>query len=88
MDYSLLIGIHDLVKGNKQNIRDTTLAVFDPEQLQKAAELPPAKRGSKAQAMRRMLSQTETVKLGPSEVRLPEELPNEYVSQYMVSECQ
>ncbi|KAJ3098394.1 Phosphatidylinositol-4-phosphate 5-kinase [Phlyctochytrium planicorne] len=30
MDYSLLVGYHDLVKGNADNIRDTTLAVFEP----------------------------------------------------------
>lgn len=28
MDYSLLVGIHDMVKGNKENIRDSTLAEF------------------------------------------------------------
>uniref|UniRef100_A0A060SWW2 1-phosphatidylinositol-4-phosphate 5-kinase n=1 Tax=Blastobotrys adeninivorans TaxID=409370 RepID=A0A060SWW2_BLAAD len=31
MDYSLLIGIHDLNIGNSERIRDNTLSVFDPE---------------------------------------------------------
>ena len=30
MDYSLLVGIHDLTKGNEENLRDKTLQVFQP----------------------------------------------------------
>ncbi|KAJ3073324.1 Phosphatidylinositol-4-phosphate 5-kinase [Podochytrium sp. JEL0797] len=30
MDYSLLLGIHNLETGNRQNIRETTLAAFEP----------------------------------------------------------
>ena len=30
MDYSLLVGIHDVTRGNEENLRDKTLQVFQP----------------------------------------------------------
>lgn len=30
MDYSLLVGIHEIERGNKENIRDSTLRVYQP----------------------------------------------------------
>ncbi|TPX32674.1 hypothetical protein SeMB42_g07585 [Synchytrium endobioticum] len=75
MDYSLLIGSHDLVKGNKDNIRDTTLTVFEPNANTMARTQQ--KRSSKANAIRRALADAEPTQLGPSETRLPDEAPPE-----------
>jgi 1-phosphatidylinositol-4-phosphate 5-kinase len=30
MDYSLLVGVHDMLRGNKDKVRDTTLQTFQP----------------------------------------------------------
>ncbi|KAJ3210425.1 Phosphatidylinositol-4-phosphate 5-kinase [Dinochytrium kinnereticum] len=89
MDYSLLVGYHDLVKGNADNIRDTTLAVFEPNpetlsRLHHSTTLPQTpvttstiRRGSKASAMRRTLAESDPVRLGPSSSRLPDDSPPE-----------
>ncbi|KAJ3278789.1 Phosphatidylinositol-4-phosphate 5-kinase, partial [Borealophlyctis nickersoniae] len=81
MDYSLLIGVHDLVKGNKQMLREKSLSVFEPnlESIPDAPadDPPPKKRGSKAQAIKRMLTQSEVVGLGPSGSSLPDDAPTE-----------
>ncbi|KAJ3416780.1 Phosphatidylinositol-4-phosphate 5-kinase [Chytridiales sp. JEL 0842] len=78
MDYSLLIGCHDLVKGNKDKIRDNTLAVFEPNAETLSRRNTAAnRRGSKASAVRRMIAHSDPIQLGPSSSRLPEELPPE-----------
>jgi 1-phosphatidylinositol-4-phosphate 5-kinase len=38
MDYSLLVGFHDLERGNEENLRDKTLQVFQPGSASKPGE--------------------------------------------------
>ncbi|KAF9420904.1 Phosphatidylinositol-4-phosphate 5-kinase, partial [Entomortierella beljakovae] len=68
MDYSLLIGIHDVARGNKDNIRDSTLKVFHPDT---SKPLPKEtsrrdKRESKVNALRMAVKVSDPVALGPS----------------------
>jgi 1-phosphatidylinositol-4-phosphate 5-kinase len=45
MDYSLLLGIHDVARGNSENIRGNTLSVYQPKvQLLRV----PSKKGKEA----------------------------------------
>ena len=76
MDYSLLIGVHDKVKGNSSNIRDNTLAVFEPREtpLRKNMSSIPL---SKADALKEALAESDLIQLGPSSARLPEMSPPE-----------
>lgn len=70
MDYSLLVGTHNMVRGNQENIRDTTLAVFEPAtQMQN--------RRANASEMRKAIAASDPVALGPSSSKLPEAFPEE-----------
>jgi 1-phosphatidylinositol-4-phosphate 5-kinase len=71
MDYSLLIGIHDTVKGNSSNIRDNTLTIFEPKEVAANSTL------SKAAQLKEALAESDLVQLGPSSARLPEMPPPE-----------
>ncbi|KZV63972.1 SAICAR synthase-like protein [Peniophora sp. CONT] len=58
MDYSLLIGIHKLERGNRDNVRRNTLKVFSPD-------VPPARDGT---AVRRLM------RTAPAVASLPDHL--------------
>ncbi|KAI8390947.1 uncharacterized protein BYT42DRAFT_489440 [Radiomyces spectabilis] len=69
MDYSLMIGVHDLLRGNKDNVRDSTLQFFQPDT--KTAERRASmmkRRQSKAQVYRQAIAETNPDKVDVSEL--------------------
>ncbi|KAI0475510.1 SAICAR synthase-like protein [Xylariaceae sp. FL0804] len=85
MDYSLLIGVHDLRKGNEENLRDKTLQVFNPggdgpsdEGFDPSSVLmrTPSKMESarKARELRQMIKAERPVPMGQTNDRMPDEL--------------
>ncbi|RYO73917.1 hypothetical protein DL766_009278 [Monosporascus sp. MC13-8B] len=82
MDYSLLIGIHDLRRGNEENLRDKTLQVFNPggdgqaEDPNPVLMRTPSKLESarKARELRQMIKAERPVPLGQTGDKMPSEL--------------
>ncbi|KAI0063903.1 SAICAR synthase-like protein [Artomyces pyxidatus] len=74
MDYSLLVGIHNMRRGNRDNVRRNTLKVFSPD-------VPPFRRKAtsikgtspEAVAMRRAMRESDLKHLGNNSIQLPEE---------------
>ncbi|KAH8903295.1 SAICAR synthase-like protein [Coniochaeta sp. PMI_546] len=84
MDYSLLIGIHDVRRGNEENLRDKTLQVFSPggDKHEESDPAPsvlmrtPSKLESqrKARELRQMIKAERPVPMGQTTSRMPNEL--------------
>src|SRR5690606_33991692 len=82
MDYSLLIGIHDLTRGNKDDLRNNQLKVFQPgvenagdAQQDTTLMRTPSRMESarKAREMRKIINKEVPVTLDRAAERLPDE---------------
>ena len=85
MDYSLLVGIHDMSKGNEENLRDKTLQVFHPGGehnaepqtnmlLRTASKLENQR---KAKELREIIKREKPVPMDKSTSALPDEILEE-----------
>ncbi|KAI9816585.1 MAG: Phosphatidylinositol-4-phosphate 5-kinase [Pycnora praestabilis] len=85
MDYSLLVGIHDLEKGNEENLRDKTLQVFHPggdpseEPQQNMLTRTPSKLENvrKARELRQIIKKEKPVPMRQSTSKMPDEMLEE-----------
>lgn len=82
MDYSLLVGIHDLGRGNNDNVREKTLQVFQPGGEKDHDDLPghlmrtPSRLESARQAreLRQALRKEKPVPMGQALAKMPDQL--------------
>ena len=83
MDYSLLVGIHDVSRGNEENLRDKTLQVFNPggekpaeDDLQTSLLRTPSKleNARKTRELRQMLRQERPIPMGQAVDGMPDQL--------------
>ncbi len=94
MDYSLLIGIHDLEKGNEENLRDKTLKVFSPGGEEAPEPQPnqlirtPSKLESarKARELRQMVKTQKPVPMDQTSSKMPDELDDPNRNFYFYSD--
>lgn len=84
MDYSLLVGIHDLSKGNEENLRDKTLRVFQPggdssEGQPNVLTRTPSKLENRrmARELRQIIKKEKPVLMEKSTSRMPDEMLEE-----------
>ncbi|KAH7913082.1 hypothetical protein BJ138DRAFT_1134290 [Hygrophoropsis aurantiaca] len=75
MDYSLLVGIHNMRRGNRDNVRSNTLKVFSPTvpAIRRKNTQIKGGRSPEAIAMRQAMRQSDPKRLGAGTLDLPEE---------------
>lgn len=82
MDYSLLVGIHDLERGNEENLRDKTLQVFQPGGEKAQEPLPnvlmrtPSKleNARKAKELRLLIKNEKPIPIDQTLNKMPDEM--------------
>lgn len=83
MDYSLLVGIHDLSRGNEENLRGKTLQVFNPggeknneDDLQASLLRTPSKLENyrKAKELRQMVQKERPIPMGQADDQMPDDV--------------
>lgn len=82
MDYSLLVGIHDLSKGNEENLRDRTLQVFQPggdgntdPQINMLTRTPSKLENQRqARQLRQIIKKEKPVPMDKSTSKMPDEM--------------
>lgn len=83
MDYSLLVGMHDLEKGNEENLRETTLKVFQPGGEREEDDYGPSmltrtpsrlETAKKARELRLTLKKEKPMPMGVGGTKMPSEL--------------
>ncbi|TKA75040.1 hypothetical protein B0A49_02187 [Cryomyces minteri] len=85
MDYSLLVGIHDLERGNEENLRDKTLKVFQPGGEAAEEPLPtplmrtPSKleNARKAKELRQIIKNQKPIPMDQSTSKMPDEMEDD-----------
>jgi len=89
MDYSMLVGIHDLQRGNEDNLRDKTLQVFQPGG-HKSEDQPPnmlmrtpskLENARKAHELRELIKNEKPIPMGQSLDKMPDEMAGRHRKQ-------
>ncbi|KAJ3244873.1 Phosphatidylinositol-4-phosphate 5-kinase [Chytriomyces hyalinus] len=94
MDYSLLVGVHNLLIGNRENIRDNNLVAFEPSPETLLRRQPSTTRmssgtrggGRSRSTSRQRRAQGEGVEIEPSRAVLPDDMPPEKSNFYFYKE--